>query len=393
MDRYHLASVTHPEEIDAKKNLPLEIDFVLSRRPDYQLQLTDLLRRGFGIAVRTVDQTPEVVLKAVDNISRYSQHNTIIPWLPNLLREGILPVLTIADLVNAEKHDVNLNKDVLLVMEHRFEFKKIVLVDLHNKGVGSDERRLMQEINKEIYPFAIDYIVNRVLFDNAHTRTEVAQSIIKALLIVGPIAHTLEHYISGIGKLFAASADDLLSETAELFALHGSGFTWRVLAKRSMILIPVFALATWGVLSVDTIIERGQIALAGVVFGLSAVALSLTTAIQSIGLYHQSYRKQLAENKLPQEKRSLLKLALIQDFSNPARLGLFLGAFLAPVAAATVFVGFPSIVHNGWVLALLGSIESIVAGLTVIAAVRLNRYLFRRKIKLSTSDILTKKTS
>ncbi|MCE9586305.1 hypothetical protein K8R04_03230 [Candidatus Uhrbacteria bacterium] len=382
IDRYHIATVTHPEELELVDELPLEIRFVLSRRPERHVMFADLLVRGFGIAIRTVDRTPEAVLKSIDNISRHSQHNTIIPWLPNLLKQGALPVFTEPDLVHAEKAGVNLNSDARLIMEHRFDFKKIVLVDLHNRGVSADEQALMREVNEDLYPFAIDYIINRVLFDNAHTRTEVAQSIIKALLIVGPIAHGLEQYASGIGKLFAASADDILAETAELFALHGSGFSWKSLAKRGWILVPVFALATWGVLSVDSLIEHGQIALAGAVFGLSAVALSLTTAIQSIGMYHKSYRSQQVENKLPQETRGLWKLAFIQDFSNPARLGLFLGAFAAPIAAATVFAGFPQIVHNGWVLALLGSVESIVAGLTVIAAVRLNRYVFRRKIRL-----------
>ncbi len=380
IDRYHILTVTHPEELELADELPLELRFVLSRKPERRAMFAELLLRGFGIAIRTVDRTPEAVLKAVDNISRNSQHNTIIPWLPNLLREGKLPVFSEPDLVNAEKQGVNLNADALLIMERRFEFKKIVLVDLHNGGVGADERAFMRELNEDLYPFSIDYIVNRVVFDNAHTRTEVAQSIIKALLIVGPIAHGLEHYASGIGKLFAASADDILAETAELFALHGSGFSWKELAKRGWVLVPVFCLATWGVLSVDTLIEQGRIALAGAVFGFSAVALSLTTAIQSIGMYHQAYRKQQMENKLPLEKRGLWKLALVQDFSNPARLGLFLGAFMAPIAAATVFVGFPEIVHNGWVLALLGSVESIIAGLTVIAAVNLNRFMFRRSI-------------
>jgi hypothetical protein len=381
IDRYHIASVTHPEELDLGDEVPLEIRFVMSRKPERRALLSDLLGRGYGVAIRTVDQTPEAVLKAVDNISRFSQHNTIIPWLPDLLREGTLPVFSEPDLVKAEKQGVNLNGDARLIMERRFEFKKIVLVDLHNAGVNPSEQALMREMNEDLYPFAIDYIVNRVLFDNAHTRTEIAQSIIKALLFVGPIAHGLEHYASGVGKLFAASVDDLLAETAELFALHGSGFTWRELAKRGIILVPVFALATWGVLSVDSLIEHGQIALAGAVFGLSAVALSLTTAIQSIGMYHQSYRKQAAEQKLPGEKRGLWKLAFIQDFSNPARLGLFLGAFTAPITAAAVFTGFPQIVHNGWVLAILGSVESIVAGMTVFAAIRVNRFMFRRAIQ------------
>jgi hypothetical protein len=118
------------------------------------------------------------------------------------------------------------------------------------------------------------------------------------LIVIGPIAHGLEHLLSGLGKVFAASADDLLSETAELFALRGSGFTWRQLARRSRVLIPVFILATYGAFQVEPLIAAGRVGLAGVIFGLSAVALSLVTALQSIAMYRESYRTLLRENKI-----------------------------------------------------------------------------------------------
>jgi len=46
-----------------------------------------------------------------------------------------------------------------------------------------------------------------------------------------------------------------------------------------------------------------------------------------------------------------------------------------------VFTLLTPLVHNGWVLALLGSVESLVAGATVIAAVRMNRWVFRRRMR------------
>ena len=67
-------------------------------------------------------------------------------------------------------------------------------------------------------------------------------------------------------------------------------------------------------------------------------------------------------------------VALIQDFTNPARLGLLIGAFLTPIMGVlAAFLGWMS---NGWVLAIVGSTESIVAGLTVIFAGRLNEWRF-----------------
>jgi hypothetical protein len=377
IDRYHLAAITHADELDRPAELPLEIRYVLAIRPERKEHFRALLGRGYGLAIRTVDRTPERVLKAVDLISHQAQENTLVPWLPQLLREERVPVFLAEE---RERLGDALDAAVQDILSRRYEFKKIVLVDLENMGLEEEERAFMREVNRDLYPLAVDYIVNRVQFDAAHTRTEVAQNIIKALIVVGPIAHALEHVASGVGKLFAASADDILGETAELFALRGSGFAWGTLARRSYILLPVFALATWGALSVEGLIHAGHVAVAGIVFGASAVALSLTTAIQSIGLYRGAYARLRRDGKLPAEG-SLWGWAFRQDFSNPARLGLFLGAFCAPVSAALVFVGMPSLASNGWVLALLGSVESLVAGITVLTAQRLNRARFRAGVR------------
>jgi uncharacterized membrane protein YjjP (DUF1212 family) len=49
--------------------------------------------------------------------------------------------------------------------------------------------------------------------------------------------------------------------------------------------------------------------------------------------------------------------------------------------AALVFGSFTHLVENGWVLALLGSVESIVAGSVVIASASFERALFRFKVR------------
>ncbi len=140
-------------------------------------------------------------------------------------------------------------------------------------------------------------------------------------------------------------------------------------------------LATYGAFQVEPLIEAGHIGWAGAVFGLSAVALSLTTAIQSIGMYRQCYERLVKEGKLRLTAgQSVWRLALRQDFTNPARLGLFAGAFTSPLLAALVFTLAPAWVHNGWMLALLGSTESVVAGLTVVAAGWIERRWFRFKV-------------
>ena len=115
-------------------------------------------------------------------------------------------------------------------------------------------------------------------------------------------------------------------------------------------------------------------------FGVSAVALSLTTMIQSIFMYRRNVARLMAEKKVSLRRGwEMTRIALIQDFTNPARLGLLLGASLAP--AAGIAGALLGLMHNGWMLAAIGSTESIVAGLTVISADYINEWRFHRRLK------------
>lgn len=377
---YKLDVISLPEECDWEKFLPAEIRYLFTKYPDVKPRIRHILESGKAIGVRTVVKTPKNILDAVHTISVYSQHNYIVTWLPKLLRDKHRPVFAEEDHRAAQAHSRDLNEAVETILLDRLRFKRLVLIDEENQGISFEEQQLMTELSERLYPISIDYTVFRVIADNARERTRIAQTIVKALLIVGPIAHALEKFASGIGKIFAASADDLLGESAEIMALRGSGFSWRELAKRGRILVPVFALATYGAFQVEHFIDQDRLITAGVVFGLSAVALSLTTAIQSIFMYRRNVDRLIMEHKIaPLAQKEGFKLALIQDFTNPARLGLLLGASLAPFAGiAGALLG---VMHNGWILAGIGSTESIVAGITVISADYINEWRFRRKLK------------
>jgi len=108
--------------------------------------------------------------------------------------------------------------------------------------------------------------------------------------------------------------------------------------------------------------------------------LSLTTAIQSLFMYRHNLKKLVASGKVHAvSPKELTMIALRQDFTNPARLGLFLGAACAPLLGIVgAFLGW---MNNGWVLATIGSIESIVAGLTVIFADHVNEWRFHRRLR------------
>ena len=378
---YSVQVVSLPEELDWEEHLPVELRFVFKKMPQAKERLRVLLGSGKAIGVRTIERTPERVLEAVKHISFQSQHNCILTWLPELLREKHLPVFNEADYLRAKEHGADLDADVRAILDARLTFKRLVLIDEENVGIADEDRRFMNELSETVYPLAIDAIVHRAVVDNANERTEIAQSVIKAMLIIGPIAHVLEKYASGFGKIFAASTDDLLGETAEIMALRGSGFSWKTLRKRFIVLVPVFALATYGVFQVEPLIHEGRLLLAGAVFGLSAVALSLTTVIQSIGMYRKAVQSLMAEGKLHAHAGpvSVLKTAMIQDFTNPAQLGILLGAGLAPFAGMLAAV--TGLMHNGWILALVGSTESVVAGITVITSNRIAAWRFRKRLE------------
>ncbi len=376
---YRLDVISLAEECDWERYLPIEVRYIFNTKPAYKEKIKKILNQGKAIGVRSILKTPENVLNAIHAISQYSQENFIVTWLPDLLRDHKKPIFTAEDVDRAALHGCNLDAAVEVIVRDRLRFKRLVLIDEENIGISEEEQNLMTELSEIIYPLSIDYTVFRVIADNASERTEIAQTIVKALLFVGPVAHILEKYASGIGKLFAASADDLLGETAELMALRGSGFAWKELAKRSYILVPVFALATYGALSVEHFLINGNLIFAGVIFGLSAVALSLTTAIQSLFMYHKNIIKLFQMGKFkPRSKDSLLRVALRQDFTNPARLGLLVGAGMAPFMG--ILGAVTGVMHNGWVLAAIGSTESIVAGITVVLGNRINEHRFKKKL-------------
>lgn len=380
MGTYRMEVMSLPEECDFEAQLPREIQYIFKAAPDSKEKIRTILSQGKAIGVRTVLRTPEHILKAVHIISVHSQKNYILSWLPQLLRDHTFPKITKDDRVSASAHDENLDQAIDHISRDRLQFKKFVLIDEENRGIAPHEQALITELSELLYPIAIDYAVFRVTADNARERTHIAQGIIKALVIIGPVAHILEKYISGLGKLFAASADDLLGEAAELSALRGSGFSWRELSKRLFVLVPVFALATYGAFSVEHLLEEGRILLAGAIFGLSAVALSLTTAIQSLGMYRDNARVLRDEGKLEdRDAAHITKLALIQDFTNPVRLGLLIGVSCAPLMG--MLGAITGVMHNGWILAAIGSTESILAGITVIFADHINEWRFARRLR------------
>jgi hypothetical protein len=442
---------------------PLEVQYALKKDPGLAAVLDEATRDGVSVYYRRAERTPPHVLEAINRIAVLTQENYLLNWLPGLVKEGKRPRLSVGKhgleraregkLIDENMGEAEilaqLEKDVATIVGGKNQMMSFVLSRTQPKHAGLSAR-----LEKSLDDLRTDHALNRMLFDNADERTHDAQEIVKKMMFVGPIAHSLEVLHLGMAaKLFAGSADDLLGEWAEIQALKGSGFSKKEIWKRLRIAIPVFGAATYGAYKVEHLLHSGNEYGAGALFGLSAVALSLTTAIQSIGMYMKGYKELVAEGKIdgklalagdPKFQKTLLQLertadfvgeagkqrllaevgkhldglgdamaaedkaeildqirhmdldqmtarlrkpsawrifrgGIKQDFSNPTRMGIVIGAGLAPVSglAAAHF----GMMNNGFVLAAVGSTESVVAGGTVLAARVINDIRQRRSLK------------
>ena len=379
-DRYRIVAMTSAEELADPHALPVEVQYVLAKRPEFHSAFHRLLKEGYGIGVRTVERTPGRILLAADRIAEHSQENTIVPWLPTMLQKEEIPVFTREEVERTREKEIDLYKEAKLILDERHEFRKIVLIDLHNRRIHETDQAFMQEVNNVLYPLSVHAIVHRVVIDRSRTRPKTGEGVLKSALFIGPIAHVLEWWVLGLGKVFAALADDVLSEIAELVTLRQSGFTKRQLSRRAWTLAPVFILVTYGAFQVEPLLETGHPALGGAVFGLCAVVLSLTTSLQSIGMYRAAYAKLVRARKMTLAPgQTLWSAAMRQDFMNPARLGFFLGALLTPAIAALVFTVFNRYTSNGWLLAFTASATTLIATGTVLLSEPVEKWWLKRQ--------------
>lgn len=447
--------------------LPLEVQYLIAKDPQLAGVIEQLQDKGLDLRLLRINRTSERVLRAIERVS-ISQENFINTWLPALIKDGVKPRLTLSakakeralgkGLSEEEGFDPeSLSADIETILESAKGFLRF---EVMNPDLRSDlDEQAVDRLNQNLDHLRKRYALGKMTWDNSDERTNEAQQIIKKMMYIGPVAHILESAGLGtIAKLFASSADDVMGEWAEIRALLGSGFSQKEVFKRLRIALPVFGFATYGAAQVEELLHEGRNAEAGALFGVTAVALSLTTAIQSISMYHEAFRELIRQGKTPERSQlpeALLQVidnpqfqqsfrefektkalfdssrrpelldhikgelknagqpeevieqfmqvmsgidqeklvaairtpsakkqwieAIKQDFSNPARLGIFLGASFAPVAgmAASMAGGL----ENGFVMAGVGSIESVMAGLTVLAAKRINEFKYQSGLR------------
>lgn len=293
------------EVIDPKRpgGLPLELKVAAARDPDVAAALARLTAKG-GVRLQRLVGTPHGVLEAINLIAVTSQENYLRTWLPALITKGQRPNLrpTTRGLMRARHGDlIHAAEDPTERLEAASDLVEAAVGE-YLKVVDAEGRESDPDlaiVNRALDGSRRKLARQRMVFDNAHERTEGAQEIIKKMMYIGPIAHGLEMLdLGSIAMLATGMTDDVGAEIGEWRALRGSGFTNKELFHRAKILIPVGIGAGVAAYEAHHLLESGHNLLGGATFGASAVALSLTTAIQSIHMYRQGYEELLREGKV-----------------------------------------------------------------------------------------------
>ena len=299
------------------EKLPIEVQLAAELSEGFRGTMQDLAQRGCSLTLHKSKRTPPSVLAAIARISVASQHNTIRGWLPPLVLEGRKPHLAIdskgvkaaVKLKVAQKGALtqeSLAQDVASIEDAVGSYLRVLV---HGPN-GEDLRHLpeVKALNEALASPRAEWAARRMVFDNADERTHEAQGVIKQMAFVGPVAHGLElMQLGSLAKVFAGSLDDVIGEYAEVQALRGSGFSNSAVLKRLRLAVPVFGLATMGSFEVEHLLAGNHQLAAGALFGMSAVALSLTTSLQSVAMYKEAYDELAKEGKIDGKVQPLLR--------------------------------------------------------------------------------------
>lgn len=501
---------TELQEIDPaipSEGWPLEIQVLIAENPEAG-SLINRLAKKYKLELKTKTGSAEDVVSAIHDISTLTQHKFQTNWLKRLVKEDKNPKLTLGSdikqqvasyqaaqenlkqqiaqnqtaqeqhpdaagkyqakdeklqaslqeverflaLTQQDNLEQDLQNKVELIRNARNDYKEFVCLD--ESVMREEDKEDLVHLNQMFKGINDDYALRRLQFDLSDEQSSEAQETVKKMMMVGPVAHTLEMMnLGAVAKIFAASSDDLMGEWAEIQALKGAGYSTKEIIKRAKVAVPVFAAATYGATKVEKLLEGGNNLAAGATFGVTAVALSLATSVQSMKMYKEGYKELVKEGKISGEsfvasnpefkkkfkefsqgidkfdkekmlsvthkvldeinlnqqllseeeeqdllrtldsldEKQFLKLikknfnakawkeAIAQDFNNPVRLGILIGSLSAPVVGLAT--GGAGLLGNGFVLAGVGSVESISGGVTVMGARRLLDYKWKTSLQ------------
>jgi hypothetical protein len=310
---------------------PKEIAWLTAVEPMTEPLIQELADAGQPLTLWRCSSTPDSVLDSIRQIAVKSQHKYVTTWLPHLLRDDTRPKILQRDreairqgytlLGNATQkltaegsfrrellrkvfddklaRDLDFDRSVQVIRSFK---PKVLTLQASGELDNSAQVRLARLNALLAGELSGEYARRRFVEDDANRTSEKAQTIIKALAVIGPASEVLQEvmHLGGLAKFIAASGDDLAGEAAELSALSGAGVSKQELVKRMRILAPAAVVAFAIASTVDTVEKHVDPHAAGAMFSSAAVLLSAVTGVLSVKYFADNYARLAAEGKLPE---------------------------------------------------------------------------------------------
>lgn len=381
-DRFDVVVVSPIGERFSVAALPFELRLVCGHLDGAEEKIRALLERGIGLGIRTTPRASAHVLDAVDRISTIAQERTLEPWLSRLIFNEEIPVFTDDDIAEANARGSNLYTDAHIVLSDRFTMIRIVAVDLEAHGVDDADLAVISDLNRAVEPISAAYLHHRIRLDRRADAPPVRRLLVSTLVVIAPIAHLLLMFVPGLGRLFAALADDVARESSELALLRASGFTPKQLARQGIVYLPVILFAEVLLIISGSQIAAGAFFSAGLLFGLACVSFPLVRSVQMFAELRSSYVKLHESRKYSKDvSAGMTQMAHREAASHPDFVGRMVGIIAVPILAACTFALFPAYLLNGWFLASFAALDVLLAILFLAAARACSRATFLSRVR------------
>lgn len=358
------------------QGLPREFRYVIAVKPSRHSALLDLLERGFGVGIRVRSEVPDEVGAAVHDLATLTQEGSMHPWIERLLARGDAPLWNGTDAEEARERGVDLGQAVEAIRQHQRASRRFVLVR-HAGSIPRDEDEfLLEEWNAEIAALHADELARRLAASAKPSRDAVFQSSLLALLAVGPAAHFADWFLPGSGKAIAAVAQSIFVETRSALRAHASGAAWWQIRRKIMPAVPAAIVALLCAIAIQPAMGL-SVALAGALFGLSAVA------VPSYRLYQRVMEARLRIERLQKSGKmpTSAGYSWYAGHEGAHRICRVCAMSMTPLSGALLFGFFPQQTSNGWLLAALGLFPWIVSDVLGYAWERMEMFRKDRAVE------------
>jgi|GEM_PF-5033224 len=351
---------TH-SKLDLRSNkIPPEIDWLSAADPILFARLREMQLLGRSLQFHELTSTPPTVLDSVESLAE-TQKNFVHTWHPQLIREGIEPIITEEE---HQKHDpengYSKEFEIINAFCQRALYIKV------DEDLDQAERTTLEQANTLLTNgLAGEYVLQHTLHDYAARESE---SLRKALpMIIGLVAaawgiqkYAPNRVIEALAKV-AGSGDDIATELLSLPQLKLSRLE---LIKRMAWFMPLAAALIAADASVDEVDRSVDPHLGGLMYGSTTVGLSAASTLGSLREYEKRYQQLIAEGKVAAGDESKPGKVAREHYiyNNPARRGIVAGIIGGPAICAALW---PWIEYKPYIYVPLGAIEPIGAMISI----------------------------